>query len=309
MSYVGPDEIGVSESASEVWRELLYELHGTLRELEWQSKFLALESAEPPVGAHLVTPRWGNLYTHHGVYVGGFEVIHYGGFSGGGSDAVERVSLLDFSQYSDEKSPGFMVIHHPESSVSGEEAKQRAERRIGEDEYNLISNNCEHFANWCTTGESVSTQSRVIDFRGMGTRLAVKLEGLSFSMNGRKGFESASLFLSTLEEVIKEEAGGVVRYRDAADSALYKAEENLRASGFLWEQSERIRKDFSDAVYSKMMRIKGELDAIFDDFDSSREKGDVDSMYDETNAALRKMGGFEDVLTPSQLRDLLGKKG
>ena len=30
--------------------------------------------------------------------------------------------------------------------------------RLGEEEYNLITNNCEHFAMWCKTGESVSCQ-------------------------------------------------------------------------------------------------------------------------------------------------------
>ena len=305
---MGPEISSDSGSASEVWRELLCELDEVFHELGEKSKFIALESAEPAVGAHLVTPRWGNLYTHHGVYVGNFEVIHYGGFSGGGSDAVERVSLLEFSQYSDEKAPGFMVIHHPETDISGEEAKRRAESRIGEDEYNLVSNNCEHFANWCTTGNSVSTQSRVIDFRGMGTRIAVKLEGLSFSMKGRRGFESANLFLSTMEEVIREEIGGVAKYRDSAKAAIAKSEADLRSADLKWEQSERIREKFGRVVREKVSNIKGDLDLILDDFERSRAKGDLDSMYDDTNAALNKIGSSEEILSPSQLRDLIEKK-
>ena len=36
---------------------------------------------EPPLAAHLVTPR--TLYSHHGIYVGGGRVIHYSGITYG----------------------------------------------------------------------------------------------------------------------------------------------------------------------------------------------------------------------------------
>src|SRR5690349_5421032 len=35
---------------------------------------------EPPLAAHLVTPRRG--YTHHGLYVGQGRIIHYAGLAG-----------------------------------------------------------------------------------------------------------------------------------------------------------------------------------------------------------------------------------
>ena len=38
-------------------------------------------------------------------------------------------------------------------------ALARAESRLGEGEYDLVFNNCEHFANWCRTGRSYSDQS------------------------------------------------------------------------------------------------------------------------------------------------------
>ena len=34
---------------------------------------------EPPMGAHLVTPR--RRYCHHGIYVGDGKVVHYAGLS------------------------------------------------------------------------------------------------------------------------------------------------------------------------------------------------------------------------------------
>jgi predicted ATPase len=41
---------------------------------------------------------------------------------------------------------------------SGKETVERARSRLGEDKYNLVFNNCEHFAVWCKTGVSESSQ-------------------------------------------------------------------------------------------------------------------------------------------------------
>ena len=41
---------------------------------------------------------------------------------------------------------------------SPEETVQRAKSKIGERRYNLVFNNCEHFAVWCKTGLSESRQ-------------------------------------------------------------------------------------------------------------------------------------------------------
>ena len=38
------------------------------------------------------------------------------------------------------------------------ETVRRARERVGEEEYNLIFKNCEHFALWCKTGVEESTQ-------------------------------------------------------------------------------------------------------------------------------------------------------
>src|ERR1700691_3119716 len=51
---------------------------------------------EPPLGAHMVTPRRG--YTHHGIFVGGGTVVQYGGLSWGlRRGPVEEVPLSQFS--------------------------------------------------------------------------------------------------------------------------------------------------------------------------------------------------------------------
>ena len=41
---------------------------------------------------------------------------------------------------------------------SPEETVARARSRLGETNYNLLTNNCEHFVIWCKTGVSESMQ-------------------------------------------------------------------------------------------------------------------------------------------------------
>ncbi|WP_126284866.1 lecithin retinol acyltransferase family protein [Burkholderia stagnalis] len=105
-----------------------------------------------PVGAHLVTRRTG--YAHHGIYVGGGKVIHYAGLSrrlcGG---PVEIVSIDCFAAGS-----GFAIIQHAAVRYSGSEVVCRATSRLGEHDYRLLTNNCEHFCRWCLFGVGRSEQ-------------------------------------------------------------------------------------------------------------------------------------------------------
>jgi hypothetical protein len=107
---------------------------------------------EPPTGAHVVTPRRG--YTHHGIYVGRGRVVQYGGLSRGlRRGPVEEVSLSQFSQ-------GRTIwIRLQESSVlDRDEVVRRARLRLGENRYHVLTNNCEHFCEWCVRGEHRSYQ-------------------------------------------------------------------------------------------------------------------------------------------------------
>lgn len=120
---------------------------------------------EPPLGAHLTTLRRG--YTHHGVYVGGGRVVHYSGFSRFWQcGPVEEVSL---SRFSDGRE--LRIVDHPKSVFSPEEIVRRASSRLGENDYRLLTNNCEHFCNWCLNGVSHSAQVErplVLPFRLLG---------------------------------------------------------------------------------------------------------------------------------------------
>jgi hypothetical protein len=110
---------------------------------------------EPPLGAHLTTSRRG--YTHHGMYVGHGRVVHYSGLSGFWQcGPVEEVSLSRFAG-----GRRVQIVDHDRPPYSPEEIVRRARSRIGENDYRLLSNNCEHFCNWCLCGVSHSAQAEL----------------------------------------------------------------------------------------------------------------------------------------------------
>lgn len=94
------------------------------------------------------------VYQHHGIDVGDGSVIHYRK----PSEIIEQTSWETFS-----KGDQVYVRQYPEGfSFMPDVVIKRAMSRLGENKYNLLFNNCEHFATWCKTGINESKQ--VIDF-------------------------------------------------------------------------------------------------------------------------------------------------
>ena len=108
---------------------------------------------EPPLAAHLITIRRG--YTHHGLYVGQGRIVHYAGLVGDfrGGATVEEVSLEQFAR-------GHAIGVRTDSTprFEREDVVRRARSRLGENRYNILRNNCEHFCEWCVSGVSRSPQ-------------------------------------------------------------------------------------------------------------------------------------------------------
>ena len=106
------------------------------------------------MGAHLVSEREG--YTHHGIYAGNGQVIHYGGLHHcAGRRPVESISLQRFAA-----GRSISVRSEPGAVYTGADAVARAASRLGEDRYRLLTNNCEHFCTWCVRGVGRSDQVR-----------------------------------------------------------------------------------------------------------------------------------------------------
>jgi hypothetical protein len=136
---------------------------------------------EPPLGAHVVTPRRG--YTHHGIYVGAGRVVQYGGLSWGlRRGVVEEVPLPQFAR----GNPVWVRITGP-SWFAQHEVVRRARLRLGEDRYSVLTNNCEHFCEWCVRGvhRSYQVDERIAGCRGLLLRLIERLASIGLPRRGQ----------------------------------------------------------------------------------------------------------------------------
>mmetsp|Transcript_57604 Transcript_57604/g.136966 ORF Transcript_57604/g.136966 Transcript_57604/m.136966 type:complete len:418 (-) Transcript_57604:160-1413(-) len=85
------------------------------------------------------------------------EAIHYTAPGDEEGSAPTRVIAEPLDSFQ-RKFQTWRVVALPESRQKAEEALERARSRIGEEEYNIVTNNCEHFATWCLGGSGRSMQ-------------------------------------------------------------------------------------------------------------------------------------------------------
>lgn len=110
-----------------------------------------------PMASHLISPRTG--YNHHGLYIGNNTVIHLTR-----TGVIEAVPMHDFTDGNGYK------IQKYHSQFSHQEIIERAKSRLGNNDYSVIFNNCEHFINWCIFNTNRSNQ--VIDVTALSTSVA-----------------------------------------------------------------------------------------------------------------------------------------
>ena len=162
---------------------------------------------------HLQVPRQHGLFLHHGIDLGDGSVAHY--LEG---REILRSPLEEFSRGQD-----VSVVSHDQASSAGVTLR-RAMSRIGEQNYNLLFNNCEHFANWCKTGRHRSGQ--VEDWLHTGSLGALALGQLmpaalltGLGLLLRKGL---------IDEASKERARqGLVQLQRLRQTLLEKLESTL----------------------------------------------------------------------------------
>ena len=98
---------------------------------------------------HLQVPRQHGLFNHHGIDLGDGTVAHY----------LEGREILRSPREEFSRGQPISVVVYPEGSCSPVGLTlRRAMGRLGEQNYNLLFNNCEHFAHWCKTGRHRSEQ-------------------------------------------------------------------------------------------------------------------------------------------------------
>lgn len=133
----------------------------------WSAEF-------PKRGDHIRVCRMNGLYYHHGIYVSDDEVIH---FTGDDDDSVLDWSkahvistsleqfldggIVEVKIYNDEERAD---LYHVEGIVA------YARDCLGDGGYNLLFNNCEHFANACTLGKY---RSRQVESLGGGNNMGL----------------------------------------------------------------------------------------------------------------------------------------
>ena len=134
------------------------------------------------LGDHLRINRQG-IYDHHMLVIeahshDSFKVIHYTSLveqgpghkeqprdDSSGRDVKDRRRALgavveETLTVKEEDLKNMQVLGYPEGVrlFSVEESISRARSRLNEEEYNVITNNCESFVNWAVTGDAVSYQ-------------------------------------------------------------------------------------------------------------------------------------------------------
>lgn len=122
------------------------------------------------VGDHLVTPRTG--YTHHGLYIGNQEVIHYEGKFGSDSGRIAKVTLAEFCE-----GASCRVRDYPLRVYGRKESVERASQRVGECDYSVVFNNCEQFVAWCIMGIGYSEQINTVVSAAIQTKVLIDTQG------------------------------------------------------------------------------------------------------------------------------------
>ena len=132
------------------------------------------------------------LYDHYAIYVGNNRVVHYAApdneigrnatiheadfdeFMGSGKtyfilSFCGKYPVRVHSSTSFTVTDSYRQLYRPVNHsgkinyriFTPEETIKRAYSRIGETRYNLLTNNCEHFALWCKTGIAMSSQVEI----------------------------------------------------------------------------------------------------------------------------------------------------
>lgn len=125
-------------------------------------------------GKHLISPRGipklGGI-AHHGIGIEGNRVIEFNKSTmwGGVASGLKEMKLLPSNSASDinvhistlkDFANGYQNLRVIEHSVFDPlQTRNRAMNVLGRRGYNLLTNNCEHIANWCATGRFESEQS------------------------------------------------------------------------------------------------------------------------------------------------------
>ena len=189
----------------------------------------------------------GIPYEHHGIDCGDGTIIHYSKI---GEAQISRTSRETFAR------GGAVYVKAVSTSFISDIVVQRAESRLGERQYDLFFNNCEHFADWCKTGDGKCTQ-----LENFGLRLdQIKLPQAGelakrASYEGRDPQQTARLFEEALENIAIATNTLLPQYEQATQDALTWHRVARKAL-------EKERDDLARAALRKKVAAKKEISKI-----------------------------------------------
>ncbi|MCU0524992.1 MAG: lecithin retinol acyltransferase family protein [Elainella sp. Prado103] len=202
-------------------------------------------------------------YEHHGIDCGDGTVIHY--YKGGEVPTITRTSFATFAR-------GNPVYPQPQSiAYLPEIVIQRAESRLGEQKYQLLTNNCEHFATWCKTGRNESPQLLTdglgygslnpFDTRQMLDRAATEGNPVETVTLLTQALNQATITRQQLQSQANQAQAEMASWHRVAQAALKRNREDLARAALArkvnyrrkWEQIQKQLQDV-DALQTSLLQ-------------------------------------------------------
>ena len=180
----------------------------------------------------------GIPYEHHGIDCGDGSVIHY---SKVGEATVSRTAQATFAR------GGLVYVKPQPTAFIPSVVIARAESRLGEQQYDLFFNNCEHFANWCKTGRNECFQ-----ISNLGLRLdQIKLPEMN-TLAHRASLEAGQQSPERTRQLFREALGNVA----IATNTLLPKYEQATADTLTWHRvaQRALSKDREDLARAALYR-------------------------------------------------------
>ncbi|MDR9404663.1 MAG: lecithin retinol acyltransferase family protein [Halothece sp. Uz-M2-17] len=180
------------------------------------------------------------MYEHHGIDCGDGSVIHLRKYN----EIITRTSFVEFT-----KSKTVYVKNYPLSFVP-DVVVRRAESRLGEKaRYNLLFNNCEHFATWCKLGHSHSQQIK--DFIPILSRL--KVENLSQSLAEALGDQQ----YPNQKQLVDEALVDIKKVWDTTQPRYNQTLEEMKIwQSVAWKALQEGKEDVAKAAIQRKLRYQ-----------------------------------------------------
>ena len=114
---------------------------------------MSLSEKHLNLGDHIYVRRL--VYSHHGIYAGDGNVIHYSGEEKEKKDPLIRETDIEAFLKG-----GKLRRRDYKKRLPPSETLSLAKKHLSDNSYSLAFNNCEHFATYCATGKRKSRQLR-----------------------------------------------------------------------------------------------------------------------------------------------------